>query len=214
MRKTLMRTGLGLVLAFCFASAKSSGIPVVDVTAIANMVKQYAQMVEQYKVLQSQLATTAKQLEGATGARGMGALFSNPEVQSMLPPEWADLYGSVGSSPYFKAARKKFPVSKNPRINAIYDQAAATDATMQDFFKRTQLRIVQIQKLQSKIDSAPDPAAKADLQNRLEIEQNSISASSQLMAAMQKLADQDAATVRRAAHKDLLCSEFKNCPAE
>lgn len=212
MRKTVIRAVLALGLALCFASAKSSGIPVVDVAAIANMIQQYTQMIQQYKVLQNQLTTTAKQLESVTGSRGMGALFSNPQIQSLMPADWANLYTSIEKSPLFKEARKKFPMSKDPRINAIYDQTAATNATMQDFFKKTQMRITQIQQLQGQIDSASDPAAKADLQNRMVSEQNSIAASSQLMAAMQKLAEQDAAAARQAAHRNLLCSEFKNCP--
>jgi len=211
MKNRLAGALVALSLAAFFAPAKSQGIPVIDVASITQMVTQYKQMVQQYLVLKDQLTNSAQTLKAMTGSRGMAALFDNPQLQSLLPKEAAEIYRAIKKSPSYQAQRSKFPTSSDPSINAIYDQTAATNATMQDFFDKTQSRLDQIKQLQGQIDSASDPAAKADLQNRIASEQNAIAATSQLLTVMSKMAEQDAQAARQAAQRNYLCAEFKKC---
>lgn len=214
MKKIMTNVAIAATLSIgIFAPAKSQGIPVIDVAGLTQTVLQYQQMVQQYAVLRDQLTSQAKQLESLTGARGMGALFSNPLVQAQMPKDWQKLYSTIKNKDGFKLARAKLPKSPNPEINAIFDQVASTQATMQEMFDKTQMRLQQIQDLQGQIDSASDPAAKADLQNRLVSEQNSIAGTSQLLEVMNKMAEQDKENARQAAHRAYVCKQFrKDCP--
>ena len=213
-RKLLAAVGLALAL----STPAHAGIPVVDIASLVQIglsytaqLQQYATQIQQFETMKSQLTTSANQLQSMTGARGMGGLFNNPEVQSALPPDWQSAYASVRSGPSFGAERARLPVSNDPSINAIYDSVAASNATMTDFFSKSNARIQQIQSLQSQIDSASDPAAKQDLANRMLTEQNSIQATSQLLEILKRKQEQDITQAREAAHRSFVCNEFKNC---
>jgi len=217
--KTLIQKLLGVaVLAFAMATPAHAGIPVIDVTAVLNLVMSYAQQLQQYETLQSQLTTqvqhletATKQLQSMTGSRGMQALFNNSAVQANMPADWQSVYAAVQSSPTYATERAKFPNSNNSNINAIYNATAASNATMTDFFGKAGARIQQIQNLQTQIDSASDPAAKADLTNRFMTEQNSIAATNQLLNVLKQKQAQDILQAQQTAHGSLVCSEFKNC---
>jgi type IV secretion system protein VirB5 len=207
LRRLLAATACAGVL----GSAHAQGIPVIDISAIVNLVMQYNQLMQQYQTLQSQLTTASNTLSSMTGARGMGGLFSNPAVLSSLPPSWQSVYGSIQGSATYASERAKLPTDPNPKVNAIYDSQAASNATLTDFFGKANLRLQQIAQLQGQIDSASDPAAKQDLLNRFATEQSSIQATTQLLAIVQQKQAQDIADARAAAQKDYLCKEFKNC---
>ena len=61
---------------------------------------------------------------------------------------------------------------------------------------------------------ANDPAAKADLQNRLITEQNSIEASTQMIELIKQKNVADLDKAREAANKEFLCKEFNNTEGE
>ena len=63
----------------------------------------------------------------------------------------------------------------------------------------------------NQIDLAKDPAAKADLQNRLVSEQNAISATNQLLAVLEKKQTQDLEAGKNKASAEFCCKKFKKC---
>jgi type IV secretion system protein VirB5 len=192
------------------ASTTHAGIPVIDGTAIANLVTQYQQLMQQYAVLKNQYTTATNQLNAMTGSRSMAGLLTNPAVQSQLPPDWKNVMANIKSTSIYTDERKKLPTSTNLKINAVYDNQAVNNATMVDFFTRANSRLKQVSQLQASIDSASDPAAKADLQNRIVSEQNSIAGTSQLLAILKEKQAQDLSDARSAASRDRMCVEFKN----
>jgi type IV secretion system protein VirB5 len=187
-----------------------AGIPVFDGAAVLNLVTQYQQLMQQYTTLKNQLSTATNQLDSMTGSRGMAGLLSNPAVKSQLPADWAQVMNSVKSTGTYTAERNKLPQSTDPRINAIYDNVATNNATMVDFFRRANDRMAQVAQLQASIDSASDPAAKADLQNRIASEQNSIAGTTQLLQILREKQAQDLSDARAAASRSRMCAEFKN----
>jgi type IV secretion system protein VirB5 len=198
---------------FFAATANATGIPTVDIAAnILTIEKQAADaaaFAAQLVELKNQVEQAKAQFESLRGSRGMAALFSSEAVQSALPPDWESAYSSIKSSASYTKERAALPTHANPKINAIYDSVASSRATMTDFFKKTNARLAQITQLQASIDSAGDPAAKADLQNRLVSEQNSIQATSQLLALLKEKMAQDTEQANTAAHANVICSEFR-----
>lgn len=206
----LRKVIVGMACALAMAGSQG-GIPVFDGAAVLNIVAQYQQLMQQYTTLKSQLTTAASQLDSMTGSRGMAGLLSNPAVQSQLPKDWANVMGNIRSTGTYTVERAKLPHSADPKINAVYDSVATNNATMVDFFKRANDRMEQVAQLQASIDSAPDPAAKADLQNRIASEQNSIAGTTQLLAILKEKQAQDLTDARSAASRGRMCAEFKNC---
>src|SRR5262245_6693170 len=99
-----------LVAAACagvLSTAHAQGIPVIDISAIVNLVMQYNQLLEQYQALQNQLSVARNTLSSMTGPRGMGGLFSNPTVLSALPPHWQGVYSSIQNSATYATERAK-----------------------------------------------------------------------------------------------------------
>lgn len=198
--------GMACVLA---VSGSQAGIPVFDSTAVLNLVSQYRQLMTQYTTLRNQLTQAERQLDSMSGSRGMAGLLTNPAVRSALPPEWRNVMTSIKSTGTYAAERSRLPTVTDPKLNAVYDNIAVNNATMVDFFKKANDRMEQVAALQASIDSASDPAAKADLQNRIASEQNSIEGTTQLLAILKEKQAQDLAETRAAASRSILCSEFK-----
>jgi type IV secretion system protein VirB5 len=197
-----LRSSILSVVCVFGASTAHAGIPVIDGAAIANIVTSYKQLMQEYELIK-------KQYNSTTGARGMGGLLTNPAVKSQLPPDWKNVMANIKSTSIYTVERNKLPQSTDPSINAVYDNVAVNNATMADFFKRANSRLEQVAQLQASIDSADDPAAKADLQNRMVSEQNSIASTSQLLAVLKEKQAQDLSDARAAASRSRMCSEFK-----
>jgi type IV secretion system protein VirB5 len=200
--KKLRSFFLSIICVFAVSSAHA-GIPVIDAAAIGNLVTTYKQLMQEYNMI-------TKQYQSTTGSRGMAGLLTNPAVKSQLPPDWQNVMANIKSTGAYTIERNKLPTSRDPSINAVYDNVAVNNATMADFFKRANSRMEQVSQLQASIDSADDPAAKADLQNRMLSEQNSIAGTNQLLTILKEKQAQDLSDARSAASRNRMCSEFGN----
>ena len=106
--------------------------------------------------------------------------------------------------------RGKYPTFSNaPKANAMYDVVASQNAIMTDLYGKANSRLSLIQSLTAQIDSANDPAAKADLANRLISEQNAIQANQNLVTILQSKQKQELETAAQLAAKEHTCKEFK-----
>ena len=106
--------------------------------------------------------------------------------------------------------RGKYPTFGNlPKTNAMYDVIASQNALMSDLFTKANSRLTLIQSLTAQIDSANDPAAKADLANRLISEQNAIQANQNLVTILQSKQKQELEVASQSAVKELSCKDFK-----
>ncbi|MDQ1817821.1 type IV secretion system protein [Massilia sp. CCM 9210] len=208
-----IRKFLACVICMFAVSGAHAGVPVFDGAAVLNLVTQYQQMMQQYTTMKSQLSTANNQLDAMKGSRGMGTLLTDPSMQSHLPKDWAKVMGQVRSTGTYSSERAKFPTVKDAKVNAIYDSMATNNATMVEYFKLAGERLETVAKLQGAIDTAEDPAAKADLQSRIISEQNAIAGTSQLLAILKEKQAQEVIDARQDAHRKYICAEFKkNCP--
>jgi type IV secretion system protein VirB5 len=201
-------------LVFVFTGAAHAQIPVTDGAhiglSITNQVESISKWAQQFSQLQQQIQQYQQQYAAITGARGMGGLLDNSGMNAGLPADWKNVLASIKSTSAFATERAKYPTPANrPKTNAMYDTMASQNASMSDLYAKSNQRLGNIQALTAQIDSANDPAAKADLTNRLVSEQNAIQANQNLVTILQSKQKQDLKEASREAQREYLCSEFK-----
>lgn len=201
-----------------FGCAAHAQIPVTDLASITQSVTQQAETiakwVAQAKQIEQQISQAKQQYDAFTGSRGMGNLLNNSALNSALPNDWAAVSANVRSTAAYATERSKYPTyPSSPKANTLYDVIASQNASTSDFYSRSTDRVKQSQSLMGQIDSATDPAAKADLTNRLVSEQNLIQGNQQVLATLQAKQKQELDEANMAAAKEWRCNEFKstNC---
>ena len=211
--KKFITSGIGALI-LVFAGAAQAQIPVTDVasitTSVTNQVESITKWTAQFGQLQQQIQQYKQQYEALTGSRGMGALLDNTALKAALPADWQQVLTDIKKTSAYVTERAKYPTPANrPKTNAMYDTMASQNAVMSDLYTKSNNRLGLIQSLTAQIDSANDPAAKADLANRLISEQNAIQANQNLVTILQSKQKQDMKEAGRAAQKEYLCNEFK-----
>lgn len=180
------------ILAFALllgaAGARAQGLPVVDnalnLQTRAAWVKQAADMVKQFKTLQSQLDQAKATYSALTGARGMSNLLRNPALYNYLPADAANALrangGGMASASAIQADLKLFSVDQtglDPNSAAARNFTArqAGNANVQlmneQAYQAASDRIRQLDALTKSIDAARDPMAIQALQVRVQAEQ-------------------------------------------
>jgi type IV secretion system protein VirB5 len=207
------RAAIGAMV-FVFAGSAQAQIPVTDLahigTSVANQVESIAKWAQQYSQLQQQIQQYQQQYAAITGSRGMGALLDNSSLKASLPADWQQVLTDVKKTSAYVTERGKYPTFGSlPKTNAMYDVIASQNAVMSDLYGKANNRLGLIQSLNAQIDSASDPAAKADLANRLISEQNAIQANQNLVTILQSKQKQDLEVASQAAVKELSCKDFK-----
>ncbi len=207
------RVALG-ALVVVFAGVAQSQIPVTDAasisTSVANQVESIAKWTQQFNQLQQQIQQYQQQYAAITGSRGMAALLDNSALKAALPPDWQQVLTDVKKTSAYVTERGKYPTFSNaPKANAMYDVIASQNAIMSDLYGKANSRLSLIQSLTAQIDSANDPAAKADLANRLISEQNAIQANQNLVTILQSKQKQELEAAAQLAAKEHTCKEFK-----
>jgi type IV secretion system protein VirB5 len=204
-----------LVLAAALiCSTATAQIPVTDGAQIgvhiANQIETIGKWVMQLQQLKQQYDLGKSHYDSIRGARGMGGLLNASGVKIALPANWLNAMNQFKSTGAFTSIRAKYPTKPDyPKYNNVYDTIVVQQLAMDDFYQKTTQRITQVDNLRGQIDSANDPAAKADLQNRLIAEQNAIQASAQLVELIKQKNIQDLDTAAREARVEFRCKEFK-----
>ena len=197
-RRSMKQLALSLALGAGLAlggggTATASGIPVVDLASILNdttnqaaNMAQYVQMIAQYK---QQIDQMKQQYQSLSGSRGLGMILNDPNLQNSLPPEWQQVYRSVGNGGYrgLTGAARDI-VQANGLHNrcegragsalTLCEREVAKIATDQAFaleaFDSAKDRWTQIEGLMRQINSTTDAKSIAELQARINAEQAAI----------------------------------------
>ena len=176
-----------------------AGIPVIDVTAVANLIQQvmYWQqqisgMQKQYDQLKESKDQLAQTYSAMTGNRGMEQLLPTSDLaRNYLPPSYGELMGTLNgsSASYAGLASQVQSIMKansilsvtqmealSPELRQIVEQgrqsAALLNGMTQNAYQSTSQRFSGLQLLIDRIASAQDPKAIQDLQARIQVEQN------------------------------------------
>ncbi|VTU42874.1 type IV secretion system protein [Variovorax sp. RA8] len=194
------------LLAFFLATAAflaplhaNAGIPVIDITAVANLMQQVMYWQQQISAMQrqyDQLRQSKDQLAltyGAmTGTRGMEQLLpTSDQARNYLPPSYGELMNTLNgsSASYTGLASHVQSIMKansvlsgsqlealTPEMRQIVQQGRQSSAMLngltQSAYQNTSQRFSALQQLISRIATAHDPKAIQDLQARIQAEQN------------------------------------------
>lgn len=184
MRNFKRLIALPYLLLFPF-HAIATGIPVVDVTAIAQMVQEMDKMIEQIKNQEAQISNQ-KQLYGSmSGSRGLGSIAQDPSLRNYMPDDWQSTYNAMRTNGYsgltddakvirddnkifdscISLAGTEKMVCDRQSIKAAQDKAYAISA-----YNKGKQHVSQIESLRMAIDSTQDQKSINELQARISTE--------------------------------------------
>jgi len=189
MRRTLTAAFLAALLVM--PTAARAGIPVIDVTAIIQLIQQLTYWQQQLGAMGRQLNQLQQTHAGMTGQRGMHAVLPiTPQQRNYLPMDHAELMQAVNgmSAPYagltgrIEAAMAANAVLTNaqlrtltPEMRQIVEQGRRSTAMLaqltQTAYRTTSDRFATLQQLVNLIAGAGDLKAIQDLQARVNTEQ-------------------------------------------
>lgn len=187
-------------------NANAGGVPVIDVSNLAQAVAQVENSIQQINSLE-------KTYNSVRGATNIGGLLNDPNIRNALnqylPKGYTDVYqamqrGDLGALTQVyngvlaneKANRQNTTVTGKQRLASTM---LLNQANMQAMMNGLNQRETNIQTLMNAIQATPDPKQKQDLANRLAGEQASINVAMNKMQVMmnmnaqaEKLAEQQA----------------------
>lgn len=176
-----------------------AGIPVIDITAVANLMQQVSYwqqqisaMQKQYDQLQAANAQLGQTYSAMTGTRGMGQLLSTSDLsRNYLPSNYKELMSTLNGSSgsYSGLANQVQSIMKansilsstqmgalSPELRQVVEQgrqaSAMLNGTTQTAYQNTSQRFSALQQLIDAIGRTNDPKAIQELQARIQAEQN------------------------------------------
>ena len=184
-RSTLPVLILTATAASLAATPVLSVIPVIDASALAQLVTQIQTMEEQLLTARDQLTQAQSTLQAMTGARGMESLLSSTR-RNYLPTDWAQLAAALNSTgnAYGTLEREiqtlirrnavltdaqlaALTPAQRDLVNTGRQNAAALEGLTREALSNTSQRFASLQSLIQAIGQAPDQKAILDLQARI-----------------------------------------------
>lgn len=213
MHKHLIALTCALILALQHTGARA-GIPVIDVTAVANLIQQIAYWQQQITAMSNQLNQLRQTYGAMTGGRGMESLLSMSNLQrNYLPPDYAELMNVVngssgtyaGLSSQLQAVMSANAVLSTAELASLSPQqrqtvesgrkaAAMLASFTQSAYQNTSQRFSALQGLINMIGAAGDAKAIQDLQGRVQAEQTMLTNEQSKLQVLAQLAAADQIT--------------------
>lgn len=178
-------------------TVNASGIPTVDVAAIAQMVQQLMQLQQMYSQLQQQYNTAVNTLNNFTGSRGLGMIQYDLNLRQFIPSNYRSVLASIATSGkgalsdkgrqlYDSLNLQANCVDKKGEALAICEKRQAnfaqTQAFLQEAEEKVQQRLTKVEGLMQEINNTTDAKAIADLQARIQAETALLDVSKQVAA--------------------------------
>ena len=208
-----------------------AGIPVIDITAVANLIQQVMYWQQQISGMQKQydqLKESKDQLtrthNAMTGSRGMEQLLPTSDLaRNYLPPSYGELMHTLNSSSdsYAGLASQVQSIMKansflsgtqmetlSPELRQIVEQgrqsAALLNGMTQNAYQNTSQRFSTLQLLIDRIASAQDPKAIQDLQARIQAEQNMLTNEQTKLQSLYQIARAEEAAQQQRAREQVI----------
>ena len=169
---------------------------VVDVGAIAQLVRQVATLQQQLANAEQQLGQAREQYSSMTGGRGMQNLLGGIH-RNYLPANWSELPSAlavpirarVDANAVLSAAQlAALSPAERQHLGAARGNAALLAVAAQEAYATTSRRFDSLQQLISAIPSATDPKGILDLQARIQAEQGMLANESTKLAVLYQAA--------------------------
>ncbi|MDP9912479.1 type IV secretion system protein VirB5 [Variovorax boronicumulans] len=230
MRRFLVPFFLSAAVSLAPLHAKA-GIPVIDVTAIANLIQQVMYWQQQISGMQKQydqLKESKDQLtqthNAMTGSRGMEQLLPTSDLaRNYLPPSYSELTNTLNgsSASYAGLTNQVQSIMKansilsgtqmealSPELRQIVEQgrqsAALLNGMTQNAYQNTSQRFSALQLLINRIASAQDPKAIQDLQARIQAEQNMLTNEQTKLQSLYQIARAEAAAQQQRTREQVI----------
>ncbi len=166
-----------------------AALPVIDVSAIAQMLQQISTMRDQLTTARNQLREAQSQLQSMTGRRGLENLLPS-EPRNYLPADWQELSdvftstsrqyrGLVASLDSIvqanavldAAAVARMPAAQRQALDQARREVALAQSVSRDSLSVTSERFNSLGQLIGALSRAQDPKTVWDLQARISAEQ-------------------------------------------
>lgn len=196
MKKLFKPALIALSLAFTAPNiALAGGIPTVDPTAIATTISENLKTLEQLK---EQLDAINQQIEQARqfandtknrleGNWNLGDLISNDDFLRTLPKEAKDVLIGDSNSVNLDDLRNKYGLSSdNAQTQKSYDALMKYAERTKTVYDNTLKRIKNLDQIKKLADAADTPAKKADVANKLALEQLNFTQEQQALKQMEE----------------------------
>ncbi|MBD9667160.1 type IV secretion system protein [Variovorax sp. VRV01] len=230
MRRFLVSLFLAATASLAPLHAKA-GIPVIDITAVANLIQQVMYWQQQISGMQKQydqLKESKDQLtrthNAMTGSRGMEQLLPTSDLaRNYLPPSYGELMGTLNgsSASYGGLANQVQSIMKansvlsgtqleglSPELRQVVEQgrqsAALLNGMTQNAYQNTSQRFWALQLLIDRIASAQDPKAIQDLQARIQAEQNMLTNEQTKLLSLYQIARAEEARQQQRAREQVI----------
>lgn len=210
MRRAILATALAVALGTAPPS-QATGIPVVDVAAIVQLIQQIGYWQQQIRAMAGQLQQLQQTYDAMTGGRGMEQLVPDTaEQRNYLPPDYAELMATLDdhstgysglASELQTALRANAVLSTeqmgelSPETRQLVEQgrrsAALVSVMSQTAYRHTSQRFAVLQQLISMIAYAHDQKAIEDLQTRVNAEQAMLTNEQSKLQALFQVAQAD-----------------------
>jgi type IV secretion system protein VirB5 len=191
-----IRLALASTVLVAASVVHAQGIPVIDLSNLGQAVIMVDNLKQQVATLAQQYQTMTNQLAALTGNRGLGQILNDPALVNYLPSQWQSIYQQVASGklPSITSAVQQIEQAEGMTgaagaMQRSNDTLAANKAMAMQAYQSTIARLTNIQGLMQQSDLTQDPAAKADLQNRLNAEVAMVNNEQTRMNLAMKLGD-------------------------
>jgi type IV secretion system protein VirB5 len=180
------------VAPFCPRNIFAGGIPVIDVSNLAQAIQQVIHMMEQIEQLKNQLEVAEQQLDRISGSRGMGNILHST-YDLAVTVDQDEILEDVG----LRSAEENGLVGEEAEL---YDEGNQNVALRlgqsQKSLEQATERFSELSKLVAKVNNCPDQKDILDLQARIQAEQTLLENEKIKLAMIQAQAE-----ARDAAHK-------------
>lgn len=169
-KKTILSAALAGFVTLGAGQAMAGGIPVIDVSSIAQQITQVQHMVNQLRQLENQVRTAGEQLENARGVRGMAGILDtayNTAIQIDNAAERQILEDAgLKDAQTIKIEDEAFQNVYNQRNQ----EAAQALGRSQNVALESQRRTDKLKQLIARINQAPEQKDIMDLTARINAE--------------------------------------------
>ncbi|OBX79630.1 MULTISPECIES: type IV secretion system protein [Haemophilus] len=196
MKKLFKSTLIALSLAFTAPNiALAGGIPTVDAAGIETTISENLKTLEQLK---SQLDAINQQIDQAKqfandtknrfeGNWNLGDLISNDDFLRTLPKDAKDILIGKSNSFNLDNLRRKYGLSSdNAQTQKSYDALMKYAERTKTVYDNTLKRIKNLDQIKKLANAADTPAKKADVANKLALEQLNFTQEQQALKQMEE----------------------------
>ncbi|MGY5823574.1 type IV secretion system protein [Vibrio chemaguriensis] len=190
-RRTTLALSLALTLS---APTYASGIPVVDVAGIAQMItdsatraQEFSQSISEARNRLNQLKSQAQHYKSMVeGHYGFEEILSDPNLNDVIDlSAYSDLYDAIDD---VSDLREEFGLySDNPVTQRRYDMQLKQFKFQETLYERSVKRQERMSRLLSQFSTATTPAAKEDLGNAINFEKMLMENEQDMMTAMSEM---------------------------